>query len=344
MNRLFIHNPLFRLISPLCSGTLVYLLILLINNNVGQLKEQFLGQELYVCIALAYIIQEYSKLSLVFFKRLKRPKELGWRILIQLVLSVLVCVALVTLVMNLYFKWFLGYTPNFSELTVFNSIFSVITVIYLSMYLSHEFLHKVNTEKLTQELALKKKIEQDFLAFKRGINPDLLFESLESLIVLMKKDQDEAEVLVDRFSSLYRYILSRRNRELVPIAEELEVADELLQLFDHLSYRKTRLRQESESATLIIPGSILYIIEQVIRSTIPTSDEVMYIGLTETENYLQLRYLPQEKITQELHQDSLADIMKAYEIYTHKDIKVESDGKTKNIQIPKLTIHESSDH
>ena len=67
MNKLFIHNPLFRIISPLCSGILIYLLILLINNNVSQLKETFLGQELYVCIGLTYLIQEYSRLSLFFF-------------------------------------------------------------------------------------------------------------------------------------------------------------------------------------------------------------------------------------------------------------------------------------
>jgi len=43
MRKLFIHHPLFRLLSPLFSGILVYLLLLLINNNIGQLQEAFLS-------------------------------------------------------------------------------------------------------------------------------------------------------------------------------------------------------------------------------------------------------------------------------------------------------------
>ena len=69
MKKLFVHHPLFRLLSPLFSGFIVYLLILLINNNVEQLQEQFLGEELYVCIGLSFIIQELARLLLVLFKK-----------------------------------------------------------------------------------------------------------------------------------------------------------------------------------------------------------------------------------------------------------------------------------
>jgi len=58
MKKLFIHHPLFRLLSPLFSGLVVYILLLLINNDIDQLYEEFLTQELYVCIALTFLIQE----------------------------------------------------------------------------------------------------------------------------------------------------------------------------------------------------------------------------------------------------------------------------------------------
>ena len=60
MTKLFIHTPLFRFLSPIFSGVVSYLLILLINNNIEQLQEQFLGQELYVCITLSYIVHEFE--------------------------------------------------------------------------------------------------------------------------------------------------------------------------------------------------------------------------------------------------------------------------------------------
>ena len=75
MNKLFIHTPVFRFLSPIFSGIVGYLLILLINNNIGQLQEEFLSQELYVCIALSYIVHEFSRFLLWVFRLI--PAFLG---------------------------------------------------------------------------------------------------------------------------------------------------------------------------------------------------------------------------------------------------------------------------
>ena len=76
MKRLFVHNPLFRILSPVFSGAIVYLLILLINNNVEQLQEQFLGNELYLCIGLSFFIHEFSRLLLLLFNKLPNQDSL----------------------------------------------------------------------------------------------------------------------------------------------------------------------------------------------------------------------------------------------------------------------------
>ena len=175
MKKLFVHHPLFRLLSPLFSGTLVYLLILLINNNIVQLQETFLGQELYVCIGLAYLIQEFSLFSLLFFERLQRPQSFVLKMIVQLVISLIMTMVLVSLAMYFYFKYILQYTPNIRELYIFNAIFIFITIVYLTLYISHHFLYKINTDKIENEVLAKNAIEEDFSQFKRGINPDLLY-------------------------------------------------------------------------------------------------------------------------------------------------------------------------
>ncbi len=342
MNTLFIHHPIFRIISPLCSGMLVYLLILLVNNNVVQLHEEFLGQELYVCIGLAYLIQEYSRFSLFFFEKLKSPKSLIGKIILQILISVVISILLVSGSMFLYFDLVLGFTPNISELTIFNSIFSIITIIYLSLYLSHQFLHKVNTEIMTKELSLKEGVEQDFLQFKKGINPTLMFETLESLILLMKKDTEKAELLVDHFSALYRYILSETKKELVPIEKELAILDQLLLLFGDLPYRKTRYIKEDSINTMVVPGSILSCIEQIIRSTIVSKELELVVTIFQDSEYILLKYPHQEKISYTLDQNNIKDILDTYRFYTNREILVSKDDVYKIIHIPKLTIDESS--
>lgn len=342
MKKLFIHHPLFRLLSPLFSGILVYLLLLLINNNIGQLQEAFLGQELYVCIGLAYLIQEYARLSLLGFARLKKPTSFLGKLLLHLLSSIALCIGLVSLAMYLYFTLVLGYTPNTRELFIFNSIFALITAIYLILYLSHQFLYKINTERIAREKANKLEVEADFLEFKRGINPNLLFESLESLLVLMKKRPDAAEAQADHFSSVYRYILSKKSRELVPIAEELEVLNEFLRLFAYLPYRKIELKGSGPKEAWVVPGSILAVVERIIRSTIASADQKLSLELGAREDSITLRYRPEERLLQTFAQADLTDVARNYQFYSDQPLRIVEEKSHKTIEIPKLTWNESS--
>lgn len=344
MKKLFVHHPLFRLLSPIFSGTLVYLLILLINNNIGQLEEAFLGQELYVCIGLAYLIQEYARLSLLWFARSSWPKAFLLKLLLQLVSSVAIGVVLVTIAMYLYFDYILGYTPNSRELFIFNSIFSFITLIYLVLYLSHQFLYRVNTVRLAKEIVAKEEIEADFWQFKKGINPELLFESLEALLVLMKKSPETAEQLSDHFASVYRYMLAKKNRELVPVSEELNMLNELIGLYSYFPYRKIKLGRVGVAETLVVPGSILTVVERIIRSTIRSNESCLNLDILEDDASILLQYEPEEVLRSTLNSEQLGDISRNYRFYTDKAVTVVMSNTYKTVELPKLRIDESSHH
>ena len=341
--RLFVHHPMFRIFSPLFGGTLVYLLILLLNNSIAVLQETFLGQELYVCIGLAYLIQEFSRASLVFFQRLERPKSFLLKVGLQVVSSIIITILLVSLFMYFYFKYLLLYTPNARELFIFNSIFSFITLLYVVLYLGHYFLYRRNTEKIEKEVAAKQAVETDFVAFKRGINPDLLFESLEAMIVVMKVDPWKAEALSDNFSTIYRYILSRKAREVVPVAEEVAILDTLVTLFNQLPYRKISLEKAALSETWVVPSSLLTLVERIIRTTIAAENSPLTIRIQEEKEHIAVRYTPEEKLQRQLDIQSISDLAHTYRYYSEDPICIRNDQEgTKTIQLPKLNYHESS--
>ena len=122
MNKLFVHNTWFRLFCPLFSGTLVYLLILLINDAVLSIQEDFLSQELLVCVVLAYLTQEFSRLSLQVFEGWQKPKSFVFRTILQIFGSIILTIVLVSVTMYFYFENILFYEPSIRELFVFNSI------------------------------------------------------------------------------------------------------------------------------------------------------------------------------------------------------------------------------
>jgi len=336
MNRLFIHNPLFRLFSPVFSGVIVYLLILLINNNVEQLQEQFLGQELYVCIGLSFVIQEFSRLLLLLFNRLPSSLSPIVKLIIQMIGSMLLCAILVAFSITLYYKSILGFSPSIDELWLFNSIFCCITLIYVLLHISHQYLYKVNSKKLNNEYIRKQLVEDDFMQFKKGINPNLLFECFEAIIVLIGNKSDKVDDLIDHMAMVYRYILSKKNKQLVLIDEELNVLDELVQLFNYLPFRSVSLNKQIDSSFLVIPGSLLSLVETIIRSTIVASDLPLHINIIESESHLALSYNKSDKIIADFNTSSLSDIDKHYSIYSKVELDIEDFDKKRTINIPKL--------
>ena len=339
MRKLFIHHPLFRLLSPVFSGVVVYLLILLLNNNVEQLQEQFFGEELYICIGLSYLIQEFSRLLIVLFKKLPQVKSTFLQLFFQILISLLLCVALVTISINLYFKHVLGFEATSEELYTFNVIFCVITFIYILLYVSHQYLYKVNTEKLTHEQLIKQNIEDDFMQFKRGINPGLLFESLEALLVLIKNDKEKSDDFIDHLATIYRYILSGRERQLVSFDEEYQTAEELIKLFNHLPYRSISLENNTTNDFLIVPGSLLFLIEQIVRTSIISSDVKLQLKINENKDTIEVTYKPNDKITDQFSIKNIEEVKRVFAIYSDRNVQVSETEIARIITIPKLQIH-----
>jgi len=344
MNRLFIHNPLFRLFSPVFSGIIVYLLILLINNNVEQLQEQFLGEELYVCIGLSFIIQEFSRLLLWVFNKLSLKLSVIASLFIQIMASMILCAFLVTLSISLYYKNILGFSPSSGELWLFNGIFCCITLIYVLLHISHQYLYKVNSKKLNNEYIKRQIVEDDFMQFKKGINPNLLFECFEAIIVLIRKKSEHVDDLIDNMAMVYRYILSRKSKQLVLINEEINALDELAQLFNYLPFTNLSIDKKIETSFLVVPGSLLSIVENIIRSSINNSAVPLNIQIDETDSHFRLSYAKNDKIISGFRTESLNDIDERYAIYSNEHVTVQDFNSKRIINIPKLIkkpIHES---
>ena len=342
MKKLFVHHPFFRLLSPLFCGVIVYLLILLLNNDIEQIQDGFFNEELYFCIGLSYLIQEFSRILLLLFKRYLSDKLSLLSILLQVVLSMMLCVVLSTISIQLYFNYILGFAAVAEEIYMFNSIFCTITFTYILLSISHQYLFKINTDRLQQEELIKQNIEDDFKQFKRGINTNLLFESLETLLILIKKDKEKVDDFIDHLASIYRFILSRKEKQLVAFSEELIVVTELIQLFNYLPYRNVSIKNTCKNPFLVVPGSLLFIIEQIVRTSIISDTILLELILTEKENNLEISYFKNDKITAVFNSEKIKEIVRTYSIYSAQNIEVVEGEFIRKISIPKLQIASES--
>jgi sensor histidine kinase YesM len=318
MKKYFIHRAFFRLLAPPVYGVLIYLLILLLNNNVTQIRDLFISQEVYICIALTYIALESMRIIIVLINRL--PSLTTLRIPVQLLLTVLVSVGLVFGGLSLYFKYVIGFSISGTQLIIFCGIYTVTALLYNVLYFSNYYLQKENTVRLAAEKQRRDVLEMEMLEFKNDINPDLLYESLENLINLIYRDVDQAEEYIDCLASAYRYVLSNRQQELVPVTIELEAAKNLIRLLNEKYFNQLRFEstlEPDELEAMLIPGSLPVIIESMVRNTIVSRFEPLVIRCYLEDDYITLQCKLNDRLVLHGATDvALTRLQKSYSLYS----------------------------
>jgi len=297
-------------------GVLVYLLILLVNNNLNDLLKIYSNKELYVCIALSYLSLEGQRTSIVFLGKWldKRPRK--YRTITQTLISLAVSLIMVHLGVFAYFKWVEGYSVGWYELRLFYVIFGFTALLYNILYSSNEYLLRENTAQLNLETRLREKVEADFATFKNDINPEFLYESLESILQSLYIDVNDAEDQVDLLASIYRYQLMYRDKELIGLKDELGALRSLISLFNYKKISSVQVTSKLDSIfdAHVVPGSFLIAVETIIRNTLLSRDSTFNITLYEEDGYIVMQHKLNDKLI--LHEESLLAFARIQRVYS----------------------------
>ena len=343
MKKMIINNAFFRILIPPVYGILVYLMILLINNDIRQLSSIFSSQEVYVCIGLSYLVTEALRLNTILLNRFN-TEYLGNKILIQLLVGLLVAIITVSVSISAYFKYIVEFGITDTQLIIFNAIFGISSLLYNLLYFSHLYLQKQNITQLNEERLLTDMVKNELRNFKHEVNPLLLYDSLETLISLVHKDADESEEYIDSMSSVYRYILSNKKDELTTLASELKAAEHIVHLLNYKFDNKISLLSNLPDRILespVVPGSFPILIERAIRMTIINKYNPLKISLEyeKADNYIIVEYSLNERLSP-LDEDILDNIQNSYGYYSERPVvHVRAYGQN-YVKIPMLAVVE----
>ena len=330
MKKNIIHTALFRIFVPIPYGALVYLLLLMINNNLLIINESFLSAELFFCIGLSYLTLEVNRLTLVTVFRKKSVSALTN--LVQLAVNVGITLVAVYFSLMLYFVIFLGYESlaGFqTEVKSFALFFGITSLLYNMLSTSYDLLNIRNEQLFEDEETLRQQVQFELENYQAEVNPDLLFESLESAITLIHEDVDEAEDYIDQLALVYRYMLSNRNNDSVPINHEIDAANNLIGLHNIRHDDLITLTSKISSADInIIPGSLPLLVEEIIKSNIISSGRPLAIVLAMEDNYLTLSHKLNERLIKNTNEIlTFKRLQGAYAYFTDQPlIKVQAYG------------------
>ncbi|MDH4057771.1 MAG: histidine kinase [Cyclobacteriaceae bacterium] len=340
-----IHNPFFRLIAPINYGVFVYLLVLLVNNNLGQLNEIFIGQEVYICIGLSFLSFESIRLIILLLDKYLPTKWQSVSIPVQFILSTTVSLVLVIGSLVAYFTYIVGFSIATTQLLIFSVIFLITGLLYNLLYFSNYYLNQENTIKLAAEEHQQEVLEMEISEFKNDINPDLLYESLENTIGLIYQDKDKAEEYIDCLAATYRYTLTQRHKEFVSVTSEVQAAQNIIQLLNEKYYQQLRFDVHPEALDknlMLIPGSLPIAIENIVRNTIITQNDPLIITCyLEDDEYLILQSKLNDRLL--LHDDSIQAfkrLQKSYALYCEKPM-IQVKAYVENyVKFPVVTMEE----
>jgi signal transduction histidine kinase len=106
----------------------------------------------------------------------------------------------------------------------------IVPTVLITLIGYHQYWHRVLTLQHRERELTELAATAQLAALRAQINPHFLFNSLNSIAQLIRSDPDKAETCVERLADIFRYILRRAEKEFVPLADELEMAQAYLEI------------------------------------------------------------------------------------------------------------------
>lgn len=156
------------------------------------------------------------------------------------------------------------------------TIFGSFSLAYLYSKESANYKKRLKAFELSNS---KSKIQQ----LKAQLNPHFLFNNLNILDQLIEEDKDLASEFLDQFSELYRYVLKNSDKELIPIQEEIEFAQNYFELMQkkYETYYHLVIDEALKDSTLIVPPFCLQVlVENAIAHNLGSTEKPVIISIS----------------------------------------------------------------
>jgi len=158
------------------------------------------------------------------------------------------------------------------------------------------------------------------------------------LIDLQNNEQDPDELL-DVLSTVYRYMLGNKSRELIALESEVNALRNLVALYDFLPHTKVEVVAELEMGPImVIPGALFQVAQELIRITIPSKLLSQQIRIEDADDCILLKTTQNDRIGVKFSLELIDQLNSNYQIYSDAKVKINTDEKERIVRIPKITI------
>jgi two-component system, LytTR family, sensor kinase len=308
-NNIHSYFPFRRLLTLMLGLVIIIQLIVITYNHLSGYYILSGYQHFFLRMVRGSILSlagsfliAYPDLFIIRYLNNQAPwgKKILMRLLLQFSFTIFISIIISTAI-TLFANWLKPYTEDFTWVLIYNAmIYSVANILLMSIlegwiYYSESRQARKIAENLEEELS-----QIRFEVLKSQINPHFLFNSLNVLSGLINVDIAKAQLFIDEFSQIYRYVLETIEQPVVTLNKELEFMRSYLFL-QQIRYGETlsfTVNIPAGLLSLVVPPlSLQVLLENAIKHNIVNESKPLKIEIYSEDNYLIVKNNIQPKIS-----------------------------------------------
>ena len=217
----------------------------------------------------------------------------------------------------------------------------LITLVIVLFFHALYFYKTLSDKKISESEFVAKHESAKYESLKSQLDPHFLFNSLNVLTSLIGENPAKAERFTTKLSKVYRYVLEQKDKDLIPLQEELDFANTYMEL---LKMRfgeavEFKLPESDLNPDLkIVPLSLQILLENAVKHNVINKENPLVISIYLKEDCLCVENkLHLKSVIKKSTHVGLKNIEERYALITKRKIKIIKNEDKFQVNLPLLT-------
>ncbi len=203
------------------------------------------------------------------------------------------------------------------------------------------YYNRYQQKRVKESQIVAKTESAKFESLKNQLDPHFLFNSLNVLTALIGENPIQAEKFTTKLSKVYRYVLQQKDKDLIPLEDELKFAKSYMELLNMrfeggivFSIPET----VSDSDLKIVPLSLQLLLENAVKHNVISSDNPLNIKIYEENGFLAIENnINLKESLGKSTKVGLKNIIQRYSLITDQTVEITNKNQKFKVKLPLLT-------
>jgi two-component system LytT family sensor kinase len=161
------------------------------------------------------------------------------------------------------------YIPSYEQGYLIQRIYTLVWPFFVwsILYFGIKFWINMVEEKIRATKADADSHQAQLQLLRYQINPHFLFNTLNSIRALIRRETDAAEMMITEFSEFFRYTLQHNNKTYIPLDDEIEIVRKYL-LLEKIRFEDRLIYSFENSADSLKEPVLCFLIQPFVENAI----------------------------------------------------------------------------